>query len=135
MSPLMLARWGGAIAILLALVLWGRSCGVDSAEAKSRTTIATKDRALQTAEGELRRSEYALQATAATLRQIDQATAAAVEAAAERQRQADFAKERAQMAAAALKKQIGAIESDLERAKGDPECKRILEATSCAALL
>jgi predicted component of type VI protein secretion system len=130
----MIARWGGAIAILLALVLWGRSCGVDSGEAKSRATIAIKDRALTVAGGELRRSEYALQAAAATLRQIDQATAAALEAASERQRQADFAKEGAVMAAAALKKQIGAIESDLDRAKLDPDCKRLLEATSCASL-
>ncbi|MFQ6309910.1 hypothetical protein [Lysobacter capsici] len=134
MNPITALRWGGAAAILLALVLWGRSCGVDSAEAKSRAAIATKDRALQVAEGELRRSEYALQAAASTLRQIDQATAAAVEAATERQRQADFAKERAVMAAAALKKQIGAIESDLDRAKLDPDCKRLLEATSCASL-
>lgn len=134
MSYLAIAKWGGLVAVLLALVLWGRSCGIDSAEAKSRDTIATKDRALQTAEGELRHAEYALQAAASTLRQIDQATAAAVEAATERQRQADFAKERAQMAAAALKKQIGAIESDLDRAKLDPDCKRLLEATSCASL-
>lgn len=134
MTPITALRWGGAAAVLLALVLWGRSCGVDSAEAKGRDTLAQKDRALMVAGGELRRAEYALQAAAATLRQIDQATAAALEAAAERQRQADFAKERAQMAAAALKKQIGAIESDLDRAKLDPDCKRLLEATSCASL-
>lgn len=130
MNPLTVAKWGGAGAIVLGLVLFGRSCGVDSA----RSTISDKNTRLLVASAELRRAEYALQAAAATLRQIDRATAAAVEAAAERQRQADFAKERALMAAAALKKQLGAIESDLERAKRDPECLRLLEQTSCAAL-
>lgn len=130
MSPLIALRWGAAGVLMLVLVLISRGCGVRDAQA----TVFAKDRALLNAGAELRRAQYALTAAAGALRQVDQAAAAAQEAAAERQRQADFAKERALMAAAALKKQIGAIESDLERAKRDPECKRLLEATSCAAL-
>lgn len=130
MNPLTALRWGAAGVLMLVLVLIGRGCGLRSAQA----AVFAKDRALVVAGAELRRSGYALQAAASALRQIDQATADAAEAAAERQRQADFAKERAVMAAAALKAQISAINSDLDRAKRDPDCKRLLEATSCAAI-
>ncbi|SDW94491.1 hypothetical protein [Lysobacter enzymogenes] len=130
MNPFTAARWGAAGLLVLVLVLIGRGCGARTAQA----TVFAKDRALLSAGAELRRAQYALSAAAGALRQVDQAAAQAQEAAAERQRQADFAKERALMAAAALKSQMTGIAADLDRAKRDPDCRRLLEATSCASL-
>lgn len=135
MNPITAVRWGGSAAVLLALVLWGRSCGVDSAEAKHRDEIARKNTALERAGLALERAHDQLGLAAAALRAVSKETDAALERAAERQRQADFAKERAAMAAAEYKRQRDAIDAELDRAKTDPDCKRLLETESCAALL
>lgn len=134
MNPITAVRWGGSAAVLLALVLWGRSCGVASAEASHRAEVDRKNTALERAGLALERAHDQLAAAAAALRSVSAETDAALERAAEKQRQADFAKERAEMAAADYKRQRDAIDAEMDRAKADPDCRRLLETTSCAAL-
>ncbi|WP_223621165.1 hypothetical protein [Lysobacter sp. ESA13C] len=134
MSPITVAKWGGAAGVVLALLLLGRGCGVRSAEAAHKAELATKNTALTQAGDALDRSHRALTSAAYALKVVTDEADAAVERASEKQRQAEFAKERALMAAADYRKRLGVISSEIDRAKADPDCKRLLEATSCAAI-
>jgi|GEM_PF-5159788 len=112
---------GAALALLL--FFGGRSCGASASVAR----IAEKDRALLVAAQSLRDAS-------AALRQINTIAAQEEAAAAERQRGADFAKERAEMAAEDLRRDLKATEDALEIAMRDPGCRAELEKPTCAAL-
>ncbi|WP_396615512.1 hypothetical protein ACHZ97_14665 [Lysobacter soli] len=112
---------GAALALLL--FFGGRSCGASA----SVERIAEKDRALLVAAQSLRDAS-------AALHQVNTNAAQEEAAAAERQREADFAKERALMAAEDLRRDLKRAESDLADAMRAPGCRAELEKPTCAAL-
>jgi len=71
---------------------------------------------------------------AAALRPGNDATVQEQARADEKLRQADFAKERALMAADDRKREVERIAAELEAAKRDPACREQLEKPVCAAL-
>lgn len=115
--------------LLLASVLlfggcsWGRS--IESAEQSDE--IAARDATIR----ELR----ALVAGAASaLDAVNRQAAEDLAASEEKQRQADFAKERALMAADDLRRELEQTEKDLADAMRDPGCRAELEKPTCAVL-
>lgn len=123
MNPLSVLKALAGAVVALVLFFGGRGCGV----ASSSAAVAQKDRALLTAAQKLRDA-------AGALHQVNTIAAQEEAAAAEREREAGFAKERALMAAADLQKQLKATEQELIDAMRDPGCRAELEKQTCAAL-
>lgn len=123
MSPTAIVQSIVAAGLALLLFFGGRSCGSTGYADR----IAEKDRALLVAATSLRDAS-------AALHQVNEATAQEEARAAERQRQADFAKERALMAAEDLRRDLEQAETELAEAMRDPACREQLEKPLCAVL-
>jgi hypothetical protein len=115
--------------LLLASILlfggcsWGRSI---EREAK-QVEIAAKDQKI----GEL---TALVNGAGSALDAVNKQAAQDEAAAAEKMRQADFAKERALMDAEDLRRKLGRTEQDLIDAMRDPGCRAELERPACAVL-
>lgn len=115
--------------LLLASVLlfggcsWGRSIEKN----KVAETIAAKNAALV-------RASNALQQAADTMKAIDKATDEAEAKAEEEARKADAAVDRAAKAERAYQERLAADSVAIDRAKRDPDCRKLLETESCAVL-
>ena len=115
--------------LLLASVLlfggcsWGRSIEKN----KAAGAIAAKNAALV-------RASTALQQAADTLKAIDRATGEAEARAKEAARQADAAVDRAAKAEKTYQQRLAAEQAAIDRAKRDPDCRKLLETKSCAVL-
>jgi hypothetical protein len=118
-----LLKWGLIAALLLGTFVSGCSHG----RAQSAQAIAKKNAALLDAAAALRASQSALQAVNNNAK-AEQA-AAKVQA-----KRAAAAEQRANEAADRLVRKYAQIEHEIELAKRDPECKRALEASTCATL-
>lgn len=112
------------IVLLLAATFVG---GCNHGKAKSAQVIADKDIALLKASGQLQDASNALNTVNAQTR-FQQELAAA------QARQAAAAVAQAERERNALRDRLGDIDSDIEAAKRDPDCRRALEAQVCAAL-
>jgi hypothetical protein len=122
-SPAAIIQALVAAGLAALLFFGGRSCGVSS----SADRLAEKDRALLQASQQLR-------AAANALRDVDRIAGQELAQAEEAQRQADFAKERALMAAEDLRRDLARTEGELEEAMRDPGCRAELEKPTCAVL-
>jgi hypothetical protein len=126
-------KLGGLAVVLLVVFSGGVWTGCSRQAAHDEARLAAKDQALTEAAEDLGRSEAQLDAAAATLRRIDADTVTA-KAKADADAKANQASVVAARAtAAAYHDRVLALEKQLERSKASsPECRRQLEATSCA---
>ncbi len=108
----------GACAALLGLVWAIYAVGRSSGENKVRAELAPK---LATASGDLRQAAAALRASATRFREIDAATAAAIEA----EREAKFRAEAAVAAAARQRNDLAAKLAEINAARDDSPCARM----------
>lgn len=130
MSPTAIIQ--AVVGALLAGLLFfgGRSCGKTGSAndlIAANRQISQKNEALLTAATKLRDA-------AGALHQVNTIAAQEEAAAAERTRQADFAKERALIAADDFRRSKERVEAELVEAKRDPACRQELEKPICAAL-
>jgi hypothetical protein len=102
---------------------WGRSI---EREAQS-ALIAKKD-------AKLSELTTLVNGAASALDEVNRTAAQEQAASEEKQREADFAKERALMAAQDLRRKLKSTEQDLIDAMRDPGCRAELERTTCAVL-
>lgn len=123
MSPVAIVQAIVGAVVGALLFFGGRGCAASA----SVERIAEKDRALLVAAQSLRDAS-------AALHQVNEATAQEEARAAERQREADFAKERALMAAEDLRRDLKQAETELAEAMRDPGCRAELEKPVCAVL-
>lgn len=89
---------------------------------------------LQKAATALREASAALSASAVALNEADALARAAMHAAEVQAKLAEAAVEGAERDAEVYADQLADIERELVVAKRDPDCKQLLEVTSCAAL-
>jgi DNA repair exonuclease SbcCD ATPase subunit len=122
-----LAKWLGILIIAAALVVGGCRHGEkEQAQDDAETIRKAQDEAAG------HKAQVAI--LAQRLAEIDSETAEAARLAEERKREADEAAKRAVLQAQALKKELAEIDADIAKAKRDPDCRRMMEARSCALL-
>lgn len=123
-----LIKWGLIVALLLGTFVTGCNHGTGRQFAKDKDAIAAADE---------RANIQAQQAAilAGTLAQIEAETAereASAKAVADKAKQAAA---RAEKAEKQLRSELATIERDIDKAKRNPDCKRVLESPTCARLL
>lgn len=124
---LWLAKWIGAALILSTAFIGGCNHGQSEQLQDDEARIAKAERE--------RDDQAAHVATlSGRLRTIDAETAEVARQAADQKRAADEAAKRAVLKAQALQAELAGIEADIAKAKRDPDCKRMMEARTCALL-
>lgn len=120
-------KWLAALAVACLIFFGGRSCGVQAGEQANREALADASEALIEARDQLRGC-----ATSLTFAN-DQALVNA-EQARQAQQEAAAAVVAAQEAGKGYAFKLGKLEEELEAARADPNCRKMLETQSCAAL-
>ena len=120
-------KWLAGLGLAALIFFGGRSCGVQAGEQFNREALADASEALVEARDQLRGCATSLNfANDQALVNAEQARKAQQEAAA--------AVVAAQEAGKVYARRLGEIEAELEAAKADPDCRRVLESMTCSVL-
>ena len=120
-------KWVAGLALALLLVLGGRSCGAESTRKQYADDLTAASEALTEAKDQLRGCATSLtwanEQVIENKRRADEQAVRAAEAV-----------EEALRAGERYARELGKVDAELEAAKADPDCRRMLEMPACAAL-
>ena len=120
-------KWLAGLALAALIFFGGRSCGVEAGREGSADDLQDASEALIEARDQLRGCatslNFANEQALVNQRQARQA-----------QEEAASAVVAAQEAGKVYARELGELEAELEAAKADPDCRRVLESATCAVL-